>query len=93
MHNPKQPEVTEGLRPAYEIASEICGCANREQHRRDIALIEADRAAVAHAARKQALEEAARVADEIADKWGRDNRAWAVRHVAAALRALIDKET
>lgn len=31
------------MRPASEIADEICGCANREQHRRDIALIHRDR--------------------------------------------------
>lgn len=34
------------MRPASEIADQICGCATREQHNRDVALIEADRAAL-----------------------------------------------
>lgn len=34
------------MRPASEIADQICGCATREQHQRDIALIEADRQAL-----------------------------------------------
>lgn len=31
------------VRPASEIANEICGCSTKDQHRRDIALIKADR--------------------------------------------------
>lgn len=39
------------MTPAHVIADQICGCANRDQHRRDVALIEADRAAVRKAER------------------------------------------
>lgn len=31
------------MRPASEVADQICGCAGRDQHQRDIALIETDR--------------------------------------------------
>jgi len=36
-----EPTITQ----ADELADAICGCANREQHRRDVALIEAYREA------------------------------------------------
>jgi hypothetical protein len=39
------------MREASEIANEICGCSDRDQHRRDVKLIEADRKAAALAER------------------------------------------
>ena len=38
--------MTSELRPAAEVAAEICGCAYPDQRKRDIAVIEADREAV-----------------------------------------------
>ncbi|MGE8143025.1 hypothetical protein ACQKOE_13705 [Novosphingobium sp. NPDC080210] len=38
--------MTSELRPAVEVATEICGCAYADQRKRDIAVIEADREAV-----------------------------------------------
>ena len=32
------------MRPAIEVATQICGCADARQRKSDIALIEADRA-------------------------------------------------
>ena len=38
--------MTSELRPAEEVATEICGCAYPDQRKRDIAVIKADREAV-----------------------------------------------
>lgn len=47
-------------RTASEIANEICGCADRAQHLRDIALIEQDRAD-ARAELRRKLDEAVKL--------------------------------
>lgn len=42
--------------------------------------------------RREGIEEAAKVADDIAAKWGMDNRKWAVANAAKSIRALGDKQ-
>ena len=56
------------------LADQICGCANREQHRRDVALL--NEAFAAH--RQAALLEGVRIgleaAAKMADEWRDENR-------------------
>lgn len=54
------------MRPASEIANQICGCSNRDQHQRDIALIEADRKQVREEVVREVCEWI-RVQDEFSD--------------------------
>ena len=67
--------MTSELRPAEEVATEICGCAYANQRKRDIAVIEADREAVraeqaAELAKFKALaEELAGALGPFAEEW------------------------
>lgn len=38
--------MNDPIRPAVDLAVQLCGCANVEQRKRDTAIIEADRAAI-----------------------------------------------
>lgn len=55
------------MRPAIEVATQICGCADARQRKSDIALIEADRAEV----RAEVVAEIV-ASSEIEAKWGKE---------------------
>lgn len=62
---------------ASDLAFEICGCANREQHKRDIALIEKDR-------EQARMEERAAIVAYLRIKRG------AMQHIADDLASAIE---
>ena len=61
---------------AETLADQICGCANREQHRRDVALLNEAFAAHREAAARDMRERAAKEAE---DFWGVDSAADRIR--------------
>ena len=60
MTNPRQAAIDEAREKAEILADQICACANREQHRRDVKLI----TNALLAARVEGLREAAQFMDK-----------------------------
>ena len=70
---------------AAKLADQICGCATREQNRRDVNLIVAALAAEYERGREDGLREARRIAQLMSDNLEEDNPA--LDHVIAAIDA------
>lgn len=78
--------ITNADREAAEsLANQICGCATRLQSKRDVALVLAYR----DQARREALEEAAAMLDELANAAMYEREYIALDGAAKRLRALI----